>query len=57
MAQDHGLRVNGVLGVLRRSREARLMPAVRPVLDELIARGRYRISDQLYREAVRLVGE
>ncbi len=57
IAVRRGLGVTGVLGVLLEAKATGLLEHVKPVLDALLAQGRYRISDELYRETLRLTGE
>ncbi len=56
-AAAHGLTVTGLVGVLLESKRAGLLPAVKPVLDELTARGSMWLSQPLYHHALRLAGE
>jgi uncharacterized protein len=55
-ARRLNLLVTGVVGVLLRAREAKLIPLVRPVLEQMRARG-YWLSDELLDVAARLAGE
>jgi predicted nucleic acid-binding protein len=55
-ARRLGLMVTGVVGVLLRAKEARLLEAVCPVLVEMRQRG-YWLSDEILILAVRLAGE
>ena len=56
MAQARGLTIRGTLGVLVQARQAHLLPALKPVLDALIAEG-FRIAPALVREALAHVDE
>jgi len=47
-AASLGLRITGVLGVLLVAKRRTLIPAVKPVMDDLIAQAVFRISEQLY---------
>ena len=51
-----GLRMTGTLGILLMAKEVGLIPAVRPVLDEL-RRTEFRISSKVYREILAKAGE
>ena len=51
------LRVTGTLGVLLRARKLGLIDRLKPVLDELIVKERFRLGQNLYAEALREVGE
>jgi predicted nucleic acid-binding protein len=56
VAQSRGLIVRGTLGVLVQARQAGAVPALRPVLEALVAEG-FRIAPPLIREALARVGE
>jgi predicted nucleic acid-binding protein len=56
VATQRGLPIVGTLGVVLRAKQAGLVPAVRPVVDEMIARG-IRISPALRAVALRDAGE
>ena len=56
VAESRGLTVRGTLGVLVQARRAGALPALRPVLESLVADG-FRISPALIREALGAVGE
>ncbi len=51
-----GLEVTGLAGVLVRAKETKLIPAVRPVLEEIRQRG-YWLSDEILDVAAKLAGE
>jgi predicted nucleic acid-binding protein len=55
-AQRMGLAVTGSVGVLLRAKEARLIPGVHPLLDEMRRSG-YWLSDETVAIAVKLAGE
>ena len=55
-ARRLGLSVTGVAGVLVRAKETGLVPAVRPLLDEMRQRG-YWLSDEILNVATALAGE
>lgn len=55
-AEARGLTVTGTIGLLLKAKERGLIPAVRPVLDSMIASG-LRISPGLREEALRTTGE
>jgi hypothetical protein len=52
-----GLTPIGVLGILVRAKRNGLLPAVAPVIEDLLAKARFRASVELIREALRLAGE
>jgi predicted nucleic acid-binding protein len=56
VAQRLGVRVTGTLGVLIVARQHALIPALKPVLDQMRAQGRY-IGPQLYASVLQQVGE
>ena len=55
-AQQHGIAHFGSLRVLEEAKRRGLIPAVRPILDELIAAGTF-ISENLYHAFLRTMGE
>lgn len=56
VAEGRGLSVRGTLGVLVQARMQGSLPALKPVLESLVAEG-FRIAPQLVAEALRRVGE
>jgi predicted nucleic acid-binding protein len=46
-----GLRVTGTMGIVLTAKEAGLIPAVQPILDEL-SKSDFRMSDRVYREVL-----
>jgi predicted nucleic acid-binding protein len=56
VAQERGLAVRGTLGVLVQARQSNVLPALKPVLDSLVAEG-FRIAPALVRQALEHVGE
>lgn len=56
VAQERRLAVRGTLGVLVQARESSVLPALKPVLDALVAEG-FRIAPALVRQALEYVGE
>ena len=56
VAQARGLAVRGTLGVLVQARQLDTLPALKPVLEALVAEG-FRIAPALVREALAHVGE
>lgn len=55
-ARRLGIDYFGSLRVLKEAKDRRIIPQIRPVLDELIAAGTY-ISDSLYQEFLQASGE
>lgn len=52
-----GLRCVGILGILIQAKVSGLLPAIRPLIDDLQVRGRFWISPQLRQQVLRRVGE
>ncbi len=57
LAADLGLGVVGLLDVLQVAKQRRLIPSVKPVLDDLISRARFRVSRKLYQRTLFTAGE
>jgi len=57
IAIELGLTPIGVLGILVRAKRNGLLPAVAPVIDDLLVKARFRASDDLIREVLRIAGE
>jgi predicted nucleic acid-binding protein len=56
VALERGLAVRGTLGVLVQARQSDVLPALKPVLDALVAEG-FRIAPALVQQALAHVGE
>jgi uncharacterized protein len=56
-AKRQGLRITGILGVLLAAKRQGLISTVRPVLDQLIDKANFRISDRLYAETLAIAEE
>lgn len=56
-ARSLGLSVTGTLGVLLRAKQTAAVPALKPLLDTLIAQYNFRLSRPLYEHALQQVGE
>lgn len=52
-----GLKFTGLLGVLREAKNQGLIPAVKPVLDELIVIAEFRVGRALYNQVLQDMGE
>ncbi|NET59002.1 MAG: DUF3368 domain-containing protein [Symploca sp. SIO2E6] len=52
-----GIRITGLLGVLVEAKHRGLIPAVKPLMDNLIATSRFRVSQSLYNQILAIVGE
>ena len=57
VAQAHGLRTIGIVGILIQVRHAGLVAAIRPVIEDLRNRAKFRLSDALVRQALSLCQE
>jgi predicted nucleic acid-binding protein len=57
VASQLGLSIIGLMGVLLRAKTAGHLPAVRPVLDDLIGRAGFWVSATLYTAVLNLAGE
>lgn len=55
-AKAHQIPMIGSLGVILRARQKKLIPAVRPLIEQLLAHGSY-LSDDLVQQALSKVGE
>ena len=51
------LNVAGLLDVLQAAHQRQLIPQIKPVLDDLITRARFRVSRKLYQRTLYSVGE
>ena len=56
MAQSLGLRVTGLLGVLIEAKARKLLPAISPIVDQLVAEGLW-LSEAMRRSVLDAVGE
>lgn len=52
-----GLSVTGVLGVLIAAKAEDILPAVKPIVDDLITKAGFWVNEQLYAEILRVAGE
>ncbi|RCJ41884.1 nucleic acid-binding protein [Nostoc minutum NIES-26] len=48
VALDYGLNVTGLLGVLLQAKKQGVIPAIKPLIAQLIANADFRVSQQLY---------
>ena len=51
------IRITGLLGVLVEAKQRLLVPAVQPLMDNLIATSEFRVSQALYNQILTIVGE
>ena len=56
LAQQMGLKVVGILGILLLAKRRGLVPSVRPLVDSAIDQG-FRVAPDLYRQVLRLAEE
>ena len=52
-----GIRITGLLGVLVDAKQRSLIPAVRSLMDDLIATSQFKVSQALYNQILAIVGE
>lgn len=57
IAQGFGLKVTGLLGVLVAAKQDNLIPELKPILDELIFKAKFRVHLNLYRQILQDVNE
>jgi hypothetical protein len=57
LAASLELGVVGLLDVLREAKQRQLITSIKPLLDELISRARFRVSHKLYQRALFTAGE
>ena len=52
-----GIKITGLLGILVEAKQKNLIPAVKPVMDALIATSEFRVSSALYNQILNIVNE
>jgi len=57
VAMSYGVSVTGLLGVLLQAKRNGLLPAVKPVIDQLMEQVDFRIGSQLYVDILQTAGE
>jgi uncharacterized protein len=57
LATHYGLNVTGLLGVLLQAKHNGLIPAVKPLIDQLIEIADFRVSQQLYAMVLQTAAE
>lgn len=57
LTQRYRLRITGLLGVLVAAKEEKLIPELKPVLDQLIIQAKFRVHPSLYEQILRDVDE
>lgn len=48
VATNYGINITGLLGVLIQAKKQRLIPAIKPLIDQLITQDNFRVNPQLY---------
>ncbi|MEH2280591.1 MAG: DUF3368 domain-containing protein [Nostoc sp.] len=56
-AADRRLRITGIFGVLLTAKRQGLITAIKPVMDDLVAKANFRVSSQLYAEVLMTANE
>ena len=57
VAQDYGLRITGLLGILVSAKQACLISELKPLVDQLVYQAKFRIHPDLYRQILQDVDE
>ena len=57
IAKLHGLHIVGLLGVLLLAKEKGYIPKVKPLLDDMIAIAKFRVSAEIYQKTILSAGE
>ncbi|MEM9008127.1 MAG: DUF3368 domain-containing protein [Cyanobacteria bacterium P01_F01_bin.86] len=57
LANSYDLKVTGLLGVILLAKHQALIPAVKPLIDQMIAKADFRVSSQLYEIVLNSAGE
>ncbi len=57
LANTYALNVIGLLGVLLQAKRNGMIPAVKPLMDQLIGQADFRISGELYEMVLQRAGE
>jgi hypothetical protein len=57
LAQYLELNIVGLLDVLHEAKQRQLIPTIKPVLDDLLTRARFRLSRKLYQRTLHAAGE
>ena len=55
--QSLGLNITGILGVLLEAKQKELIINIKPIIDQLILKAEFRISETLYRKVLTIAGE
>ncbi|MCC5599540.1 DUF3368 domain-containing protein [Nostoc favosum] len=57
LATNYGLKVTGLLGVLLQAKQKGFIPAIKPLMDQLMEQADFRVSNQLYATVLQNAGE
>ena len=57
IATQQGLKIRGIIGILSNAKATGLIPALRPILDELMEQAGFRVSSELYQRTLCEVDE
>ncbi|MFM5892234.1 MAG: DUF3368 domain-containing protein [Dolichospermum sp.] len=57
VAQSLGLNITGILGVLLEAKQKELIMNIKPIVDQLILKAEFRISETLYRKVLTITEE
>ncbi|MFN7338384.1 MAG: DUF3368 domain-containing protein, partial [bacterium] len=57
VARYLGLNITGILGVLLEAKQKELIMNIKPIVDQLISKAEFRISETLYRKVLTIAGE
>jgi len=57
VARSLGLNITGILGVLLEAKQKELIMNIKPIVDQLILKAEFRISETLYRKVLTIAGE
>ena len=57
LAANYGLRVTGLLGILLQAKRNGFIPAIKPVIEQLIEEADFRVSSKLYETVLQTAGE
>jgi predicted nucleic acid-binding protein len=57
IAKLHGLHIVGLLGILLLAKEKGFVSVIKPLLDDLINKAKFRVSEDLYQKIIFNAGE
>ena len=57
VAEELGLKIVGILGILMRAKENNLINKVKPLMDDLVSEAGFRINPKLYSEVLKRANE